>query len=137
MSRQALMVIMMIPMPVSFFLLTSDNNICLYISTCVLGTCSGIIIAISASITSQLFGRLNSFINHNVILINVPIGSLLFGYLEALNYERESGGGNGICMGVNCHRKTFVTWGTISFLGTLLGFILYLRTRKLSSTSRA
>uniref|UniRef100_A0A5B7ANM2 Uncharacterized protein n=1 Tax=Davidia involucrata TaxID=16924 RepID=A0A5B7ANM2_DAVIN len=132
-SRPAVIVLAMIPMPVSFFLLTSDSNICLYISTCILGICSGAINVISASTTSELFGFQNSKIIHNIVLTNIPIGSLLFGYVAALNYDIKGGGNTGKCIGPACYSKTFIIWGSICYVGTVLSFVLHFRIQKFHS----
>ncbi|CAL5363960.1 unnamed protein product [Camellia sinensis] len=129
-SRSALIAIIMIPMPASFFLLTSDSSICLYISTSILGACSGAIAAIASSTTSELFGCQNASINQNIVLTSIPVGSLLFGHLAALNYDRERGSNYGECTGFNCHEKTFIIWGIICSMGTILSSVLRLRTQK-------
>ncbi|XP_057980033.1 protein NUCLEAR FUSION DEFECTIVE 4-like [Malania oleifera] len=129
--RPATIMVMMIPMSASFFLLISESNICLYVCTVTLGTCSGAMTAIAATTTSELFGLNNSRVNHNIVLTNIPIGSLLFGYLAALNYDRGGGGKYGRCKGFKCHRNTFIIWGSISSVGTILSIVLRLRTQKL------
>lgn len=129
-SGPALVLLMMIPMPLSFYLLISDNNICLYISTAILGACSSAITSIASLKNDELFGQKVSAVSQHIIPANIPIGTLLFGYLAADNYDRESEGKHGICIGFRCHSNTFVIWATISSIGTILSFVLYLRTRK-------
>ncbi|RVX03186.1 Protein nuclear fusion defective 4 [Vitis vinifera] len=105
-SKPASIVLMMIPMPVSFFLLINGSKTGLYISTGILGACSGAIRATTASTISELFGPQNSVVNQNIVLTNIPIGTLLFGYLDVINYETGGGGNYGICKGFECHHKT-------------------------------
>ncbi|KAI7992853.1 Protein NUCLEAR FUSION DEFECTIVE 4 [Camellia lanceoleosa] len=132
-SRSALIAIIMIPMPASFFLLTSDSSICLYISTSILGACSGAIAAIASSTTSELFGCQNASINQNIVLTSIPVGSLLLGHLAALNYDRERGSNYGECTGFNCQKKTFFIWGIICSMRTILSSVQHLRTQKFYS----
>ena len=133
--RPAVIGLLMIPMSASLFLLAiSHDNTCLYMTTAVLGATSGAIIAISASTTAELFGVENAAVNHNIVLINIPVASLLFGHLAALNYDRERGTNiHGKCLGFNCHRKTFIVWGFVCSVGAILSFVLHLRTRKVHS----
>ncbi|XP_058110552.1 protein NUCLEAR FUSION DEFECTIVE 4 [Magnolia sinica] len=129
-SRTASIATYMAPMAGAFFLLLSTTNLSLYISTAIIGVCTGAITSVAVSTTSELFGAKNFSINHNIIVANIPIGSLLFGYSAALLYQKEGNAGNGKCMGFECYKTTFLVWGFISSLGTLLSFILYIRTRK-------
>lgn len=124
----ASIVAMMVPMSGAFFLLLNGTDLTLYISTAVIGFCTGAITTISVSMTTELFGAKSFGVNHNVLVANIPIGSFLFGNLAALLYHVE-GNGLGKCMGLECYAKTFFTWGCLCTLGTLLAFWLYLRTR--------
>ncbi|KAF8397154.1 hypothetical protein HHK36_016061 [Tetracentron sinense] len=128
-SQAGAMVTLMAPMAGSFFLLLSTTNLSLYISTAIIGICSGALTSIAVSTTSELFGTKNFSVNHNIVVANIPIGSLLFGYLAALLYGREGNVGDGRCMGIECYRNTFIIWGFFCLLGTLLAFVLYARTR--------
>ncbi|KAJ9543707.1 hypothetical protein OSB04_023414 [Centaurea solstitialis] len=109
-SRPALIALMMVPMTTAFFLLLNSSNICLYISTATIGICTGAITSISVSTTAELFGTKSFGVNHNVVVTNIPIGSLLFGKMAALLY-REQGltSGNGKCMGVKCYQTNNLT----------------------------
>ncbi|XP_043723478.1 protein NUCLEAR FUSION DEFECTIVE 4-like [Telopea speciosissima] len=129
-SRTASIVLLMIPMAGAFFLLLNPNNLSLYISTVVIGVCVGAISSVSVSMTPELFGTKNFSVNHNIVIANIPIGSLMFGNMAAILYQRAGYEGHGRCMGVGCYRNTFIIWGSTCSLGTLLAFILYLRTRK-------
>ncbi|MCL7050622.1 hypothetical protein MKW94_019712 [Papaver nudicaule] len=86
-------------------------SISLYISTVIIGLCIGSFTSISVSATTELFERKNFSINHNIVVGNIPIGSFVFGTAE-------------------CYNTTFIIWGCISLLGTVLAFVLHLRTRK-------
>ncbi|KAL0419281.1 UNVERIFIED_CONTAM: protein NUCLEAR FUSION defective [Sesamum radiatum] len=122
----------MAPMCGAFFLLLSAHDVSLYASTAVIGICTGAITSISVSTTIELFGTKNFGVNHNCVVSNIPIGSFLFGDFAAVLYNRgrnASGGGN--CIGQRCYQTTFIIWGSLCVVGTLLAFILHARTKKL------
>ncbi|KAL6002983.1 hypothetical protein ACLOJK_023205 [Asimina triloba] len=116
----------------AFFLLLNPTNLSLYISTAVIGVCTGAITSIAVSTTTELFGPKNFSVNHNIIVANIPIGSFVFGFLAALLYQsqgkKQINGGK--CLGFECYKETFVIWGCFCSLGTILSLILYMRTRK-------
>ncbi|KAJ6822017.1 protein NUCLEAR FUSION DEFECTIVE 4-like [Iris pallida] len=131
-SRPASVAILMVPMAGSFFLLLIPNTISLFVGTAIIGACSGAITSIAVSMTSDLFGPQHFSVNHNIVVANIPLGSLVFGYISAIIYDQEGGGAvEGSCVGVRCYRKTFLVWGSICTLGTVMSFILYIRTKKL------
>lgn len=134
------MCVALIPIPPSFFYLATGAAASLYVSTCILGMCSGYIISNGISLSAELFG-INSFgVNHNIVIANIPFGSLLFGSMAALLYDDNAEGGEIqerklgrmiVCMGGKCYRTTFIIWGCISLIGIILNSILVLRTRRL------
>ena len=128
-SRTASMASLMAPMSGAFFLLLHPRDMFLYASTAVVGTCTGAITSVAASATNELFGTKNFGVNHNVVVANVPLGSLCFGYLAAYLYQRGARGGNR-CMGAACYRDTFLLWGATCALGTALCAVLYARSRR-------
>ncbi|KAF5470364.1 hypothetical protein F2P56_010883 [Juglans regia] len=130
-SKPASIVALMAPTAGAFFLLVSKTNLSLQVSTAIIGVCCGAITSVTVSTTTELFGTKQFSVNHNVVVVNIPIGSFLFGYLAAILCSKEGKGDNGKCMGVECYRNTFIIWGSLCFLGTFLALILYARTRKL------
>ncbi|KAA8549481.1 hypothetical protein F0562_001165 [Nyssa sinensis] len=132
-SRPACIAVMMAPMSGAFFLLLNRSNFSLYISTAIIGMCTGAITSISVSTTTELFGTKHFSVNHNVLIANIPVGSFVFGYLAALLYRKAGNGGDGKCMGMECYQITFIIWGSLSFVGTLLALILHAQTKKFSS----
>lgn len=139
-SRPGLIATLAAPIAGSFFLLLNPTNLSLYIGTAVIGVCTGAISSISVLTTTELFGTKNFSVNHNVLVANIPIGSFLFGYLAAILYRKEGSSGSGVgyllegkCMGTKCYRTTFLIWGFVALLGTVLALILYVRTRKFYS----
>ncbi|KAF9604433.1 hypothetical protein IFM89_006442 [Coptis chinensis] len=132
-SKPVSISILMTTMAGAFFLLLHTNNTTLYISTTIIGVCTGAISSIAVSTTTELFGTKKFNVNHNIVVANIPIGSCVFGYFAAVLYQREENhteGMNWRCMGEDCYRKTFIIWGTVCSFGTLLSFILYIRIRK-------
>ncbi|XP_016474858.1 protein NUCLEAR FUSION DEFECTIVE 4 [Nicotiana tabacum] len=129
-SRPATIAVTLAPMTGAFFLLLNNSHIALYISTAIIGICTGAITSISVAQTTELFGTKNFGVNHNIIVANIPIGSFLFGDLAAMLYRRQGNSSDGICLGMKCFQTTFVIWGCLCFLGTCLAFILHLRTQK-------
>ena len=133
-SRTASIVALMAPMAASFLLLLNPTNLALYLSTAVIGVCTGAITSIAVTTTTELFGAKNFSVNHNVVVTNIPIGSFVYGYLAALVYREEAGvNGDGKCMGIECFKRTFILWSSLCFLGTFLALALYVRTRKFYS----
>lgn len=133
-SRPAFMLAVMVPTSGAFFLLLNKTNLALYLSTAVIGVCTGAITSIAVSTTTELFGTKHFSVNHNVVVANIPIGSFIFGYSAALIYRNEGHESeHGKCMGMECYRNTFIMWGCFCFLGTLLALILHARTRKFYS----
>lgn len=128
-SKPGLIALLMTPMAGAFFLLLNPTNTTLYISTAIIGVCSGAITSISVPTTRELFGTKNFSVNHNIVVANIPLGSLLFGYMAAKLYHKE-GNGDGKCMGMKCYRNSFIIWGCVCSLGIILAIILYARTRK-------
>lgn len=133
----------MIPMPLAFFILAeaSNNLWILVVGTALVGLSSGFIFATTVSVTSQLFGPNSIGLNHNILITNIPIGSLVYGLLAALLYDSSSGNpsikqlvaGYGdsavVCMGKECYATTFIAWGCITLVGLLSSTALFFRTR--------
>ncbi|KAL9250693.1 NUCLEAR FUSION DEFECTIVE 4-like protein [Drosera capensis] len=121
---------LMVPLSGAFFLLLNGSNIALYVSTALIGACAGAITSIAVSVTAELFGTKNFGVNHNIVVANIPMGSFVFGDMAAFLYRKgghEDGGG---CMGSDCYRYTFMVWGGLCTVGTIVALILHLRTRK-------
>lgn len=125
----ASIVTMMVPLSGAFFLLLHKSNLALYISTSIIGVCTGAISTLCVSLTTELFGTKNFGVNHNIVVANIPIGSFLFGGFAAFLYQKEARGDER-CFGLSCYQKTFIIWGSLCSFGTLLALILHIRTRK-------
>ncbi|CAN1306407.1 Protein NUCLEAR FUSION DEFECTIVE 4, partial [Linum perenne] len=141
-ARTAWLTIALLPTPIAFFLLAaSSDKMTLYIATGLVGLSSGFIFAAAVSITSELFGPNSVSVNHNILITNIPIGSLLYGCLAAMVYDanaKSSGSGVSwtmnrpdslVCMGKDCYFLTFLWWGGLSIVGLVSSMLLFLRTR--------
>ncbi|XP_071725046.1 protein NUCLEAR FUSION DEFECTIVE 4-like [Rutidosis leptorrhynchoides] len=124
-TMSAILLLLMIPMPVAFFLLivNSGSPICFYISTAIIGTCAGAMSCMTTPTISQMFGPEYSVISQTIFLTNYPIGTLIFGYLAAVNQEP-----NGVVSNRD-YTRNFVFWELISLVGTISSFCLFLRIR--------
>ncbi|KAI4304597.1 hypothetical protein MLD38_040082 [Melastoma candidum] len=127
-ARPAIMGVLMVPMTAAFFMLLNPSARYLFASTALIGICTGAISCTAVSTTAELFGPKNFGINHNIVVANIPIGSLVFGYLAALLYRRHAQE-TGTCMGSDCFQTTFIIWGCLCTCGTFLALIFYMRTR--------
>ncbi|KAJ6393941.1 hypothetical protein OIU77_023225 [Salix suchowensis] len=135
-ARTAWLTIALVPTPIAFFLLAASGNaVALQISTALVGLSSGFIFAAAVSITSELFGPNSVGVNHNILITNIPIGSLVYGVLAAVVYDSHVSSrlniitDSTVCMGRQCYFLTFVWWGCLSVLGFASSLLLFLRTR--------
>lgn len=137
-ARTGWLAVALVPTPIAFFLLAvSGSEVVLHASTAMIGLSSGFVFSAAVSITSELFGPNSAGINHNILITNIPIGSLLYGLLAALVYDSNVTSSVDknvlqeaiVCMGRDCYMQTFICWGCISLLGLISSFLLFLRTR--------
>lgn len=137
-ARTGWLTVALLPTPVAFFLLAmSSSSAALHVSTALIGLSSGFIFAAAVAITSELFGPNSVGVNHNILITNIPIGSLFYGLLAAIVYDANTRSAYGIsmvtdsmvCMGKDCYFQTFVWWGCISVVGLASSLLLFLRTR--------
>ncbi|PKA45991.1 hypothetical protein AXF42_Ash019752 [Apostasia shenzhenica] len=135
-ARTGWLAVALVPMPFAFFVLAEvENGQALLAATALVGLSSGFVFAAAVSVTSELFGSLSFGVNHNIIITNIPLGSLLYGLLAALIYDDNDNEGrrrlreNLEIMGRHCYAKTFLAWACISLLGLACGVALCLRTR--------
>lgn len=118
----------MAPSAAAFFLLLHPSSYTLFISTAIIGACTGAITSFAVSATSELFGTNNFGVNHNIVVANIPIGSFCFGYFAAFLYQKGAQG-NLKCIGSKCYANTFLIWGCTCTIGTILCTVLYVRSR--------
>ncbi|KAM3256602.1 hypothetical protein ACQJBY_049188 [Aegilops geniculata] len=133
----------LVPMPVALFLMWKLHDVnTLIAGTAVIGLSSGFIFAAAVSVTSELFGPNSIGVNHNILITNIPLGSLLYGQIAALVYDANGRKSTVldnltgtvdttiVCMGVKCYSNTFFVWGCITVLGLASSIALFLRTRQ-------
>ncbi|EPS63899.1 hypothetical protein M569_10882, partial [Genlisea aurea] len=132
-ARTGWLAIALIPTPFAFLLLTAqgDRFMAVEAGTGLIGLSSGFIFAAAVSITSELFGPESVGVNHNILITNIPIGSLLYGFMAATVYDSHTvrKGDSVVCMGRECYYLTFMLWGGISLLGLVSSLALFVRTR--------
>ncbi|KAK2979701.1 hypothetical protein RJ640_002873 [Escallonia rubra] len=135
-ARTGWLAIALLPTPIAFFLLASSGgDTALHTGTALIGLSSGFIFAAAVSITSELFGPNSVGVNHNILITNIPVGSLVYGLLSALVYDANASSVHGfvtdsvVCMGRKCYLLTFLWWGCISLVGLASSVLLFLRTR--------
>lgn len=137
-ARTEWLALALVPTPIAFLLLVlSDSKAILLTATALIGLSSGFIFSAAVSITSELFGPNRAGVNHNILITNIPIGSLLYSLLAALVYEANIGNSNKIatsdgsmvCIGRDCYHETFLWWWLISLLGLTSSSLLSLRTK--------
>lgn len=137
-TRTGRLALALVPMPIAFLLLVlSDSFNGLRVATGLIGICSGFLVSTAIKITSELFGSESSGINHNILITNIPLGSLLYGVIASLIYDEhirtskygDLDEGPTVCIGRKCYYQTFVLWGCISLIGLACSFLLFLRTK--------
>uniref|UniRef100_A0A0D9XW10 Uncharacterized protein n=1 Tax=Leersia perrieri TaxID=77586 RepID=A0A0D9XW10_9ORYZ len=138
----------LVPMPMAFFLMWKLHDIKILVAgTALIGLSSGFIFSAAVSVTSELFGPNSIGMNHNILITNIPLGSLIYGQIAALVYDANGikmsviDKHNGmidtmvVCMGPKCYSITFFVWGCITVLGLVSSIILFLRTRMAYSSN--
>uniref|UniRef100_A0A7N0UHN3 Nodulin-like domain-containing protein n=1 Tax=Kalanchoe fedtschenkoi TaxID=63787 RepID=A0A7N0UHN3_KALFE len=136
-ARTGWLTIALLPTSVAFFLLAGAESIlALQAGTALIGLSSGFIFAAAVSVTSELFGPNSVGVNHNILISNIPIGSLAYGLLAAIVYDSNAGSSimpftsdTLVCMGRNCYFLTFLLWGCFAVAGLTSSVLLFLRTR--------
>ncbi|CAA7395990.1 unnamed protein product [Spirodela intermedia] len=116
------------PMPAAFFLLAGWGNCggMLPFCTAAVALSSGFVFAAAVAVTAELFGAESVGVNHNILVTNIPLGSLIYGLLAALLYD--TGAGSTGCRGRRCYAATFWLWGCITTVGVCFSAALFLRT---------
>ncbi|CAA0838290.1 Major facilitator superfamily protein [Striga hermonthica] len=138
-ARTGWLSIALLPTPLAFFFLAAlaGDPLAVQAGTALIGLSSGFIFAAAVSITSELFGPESVGVNHNILITNIPIGSLVYGFLSATVYDSNAYKPHSdglvadtlVCMGKKCYFLTFVGWGCISLIGLGSSVLLFLRTR--------
>lgn len=130
-TRTGWLALSLMPMPVAFLLLILlGHESGLSIATGLIGVSSGFIFSAAVSITSELFGPKSSGINHNILITNIPFGSLFYGVLGGAVYDNHIKSlESHVCVGRRCYNETFGWWGCFCVLGLASSFLLFVRTK--------
>ncbi|ESQ49983.1 hypothetical protein EUTSA_v10020429mg [Eutrema salsugineum] len=139
-TRTGWFTISLLPTPLAFFILAYSSKTyqtaLLQVATALIGLSSGFVFAAAVSITSDLFGRNSVGVNQNILITNIPIGSLFYGYMAGSVYETNASLGTQsvvsdsvVCVGSNCYFITFLFWACLSVLGFVCSLFLFIRTR--------
>ncbi|KAF8081815.1 hypothetical protein N665_0866s0020 [Sinapis alba] len=133
-TRTAWFTISLLPTPLAFFILAySSNTLLLQVATALIGLSSGFVFAAAVSVTSDLFGRNSVGVNQNILITNIPIGSLVYGYMAGSVYDKHAApsvlSDTVVCVGRRCYFATFLLWGCLSVVGLMCSLILFIRTR--------
>ncbi|VVA96045.1 unnamed protein product [Arabis nemorensis] len=93
-TRTGWFTISLLPTPLAFFILAYSSETyhtaLLRVATALIGLSSGFVFAAAVSITSDLFGRNSVGVNQNILITNIPIGSLFYGYMAGSVYDTNA-----------------------------------------------
>ncbi|CAH8354341.1 unnamed protein product [Eruca vesicaria subsp. sativa] len=134
-TRTGWFTISLLPTPLAFFILAySSKTVLLQVATALIGLSSGFVFAAAVSVTSDLFGRNSVGVNQNILITNIPIGSLFYGYMAGSVYDKHATtpsvvSHTVVCVGRRCYFATFLFWGCLSVVGLVCSLILFIRTR--------
>ncbi|KAK4752365.1 hypothetical protein SAY87_021163 [Trapa incisa] len=131
-ARTGWLALALVPTPMAFYLLSASSSLsALRACTALIGLSSGFVFSAAVSITSELFGPNSVGVNHNILITNIPLGSVLYGLLAALVYDTNAGedAHATVCMGKSCYFITFMAWACISTVGLICSMLLFLRTK--------
>lgn len=140
-ARTGWFALALVPTPMAFLLLVlSGSKTTLITSTAMIGLSSGFVFSAAVSITSELFGPNRAGVNHNILITNIPIGSLLCSLFAALVYEANietssKGDKLMVCTGRSCYHQTFIWWWLISLIGLFSSSMLFVRTKAVYNCS--
>lgn len=120
-------------MAVGYILLAMALPGSLYIGSIIVGLCYGVRLAVTVPTASELFGLKSYGLLYNILILNLPLGSLLFsGLLSGYLYDAQAtpiaGGGN-TCVGAHCYRLVFIIMAMVCVVGFGLDILLAIKTK--------
>ncbi|OMO61446.1 Nodulin-like protein [Corchorus olitorius] len=130
-ARPLFMVITLATLTFGHLIVASGFTGNLYIGSIVVGICYGSQWSLMPTITSEIFGVRHMGTIFNTIAIASPVGSYIFsvrviGYF----YDKVATGEDNSCYGSQCFMLSFFIMASVAFLGFLVAFALFLRTRR-------
>ncbi|MCO5571623.1 hypothetical protein L7F22_025369 [Adiantum nelumboides] len=132
--RPVLLAASQLVMVLGYLILAAGMAGSLYMGSIVVGVCYGVRLAVSVPVTSEMFGLKILGIMYNLLILNLPLGSVLLSSLLAgflYDHEAKKDGSTTTCVGAHCYRLVFVLMAAVSGMGFVLDCILTLRTRPL------
>ncbi|KAH0930298.1 hypothetical protein HID58_016025, partial [Brassica napus] len=124
--RPVFMAITLTLMAIGHVVMASGLLGSLYIGSLIVGLAYGSQWALMPTITSEIFG-----IRHmGTIFYTISIASPVIGYL----YDQVASVDDHSCYGNHCFSTSFVIMAAMAMLGSLVAFVLFLRTKKFYAT---
>ncbi|AQK78927.1 Protein DETOXIFICATION 44 chloroplastic [Zea mays] len=104
----------LVPMPMAFFLMWNQQDASTLVAgTTLVGLSSGFIFAAAMSVTSELFGPNSIGVNHNILITNIPLGSLLYGQIAAMPPAHARAPSVGTSCRCHRRRSTLPRWRSL------------------------
>ncbi|CAF1867098.1 unnamed protein product [Brassica napus] len=133
--RPVFMAITLTLMAIGHVVMASGLLGSLYIGSLIVGLAYGSQWALMPTITSEIFGIRHMGTIFYTISIASPVGSYFFsvkviGYL----YDQVASADDHSCYGNHCFSTAFVIMAVMAMLGSLVAFVLFLRTKKFYAT---
>ncbi|KAJ4903579.1 Nodulin-like / Major Facilitator Superfamily protein [Raphanus sativus] len=133
--RPAFMAITLALMAIGHAVMASGLLGSLYVGSLLVGLAYGSQWALMPTITSEIFGIRHMGTIFYTISIASPVGSYFFsvkviGYL----YDQVASVDDHSCYGNHCFSTSFVIMAAMAMLGSLVAFVLFLRTKKFYAT---
>ena len=133
--RPVFMAITLTLMAIGHVVMASGLLGSLYIGSLIVGLAYGSQWALMPTITSEIFGIRHMGTIFYTISIASPVGSYFFsvkviGYL----YDQVASVDDHSCYGNHCFSTSFVIMAAMAMLGSLVAFVLFLRTKKFYAT---
>ncbi|XP_043706289.1 protein NUCLEAR FUSION DEFECTIVE 4-like isoform X2 [Telopea speciosissima] len=130
-SRPLFMIITLASMSIGHVVIASGLPGALYAGSVLVGVCYGSQWSLMPTITSEIFGVRHMGTIFNTISIASPVGSYILsvrvvGYI----YDKETSAGGSRCSGTHCFMLSFFIMASVTLMGSVVAFGLFLRTRK-------
>ncbi|KAJ0240085.1 hypothetical protein HA466_0227730 [Hirschfeldia incana] len=132
--RPAFMTISLVLMAIGHIVVASGLLGSLYIGSLLVGLSYGSQWALMPTITSEIFGILHMGTIFYTVAIASPVGSYFFSVKVIGYFYDKVASEDHSCYGNHCFSTSFVIMAVMSMLGSLMAFVLFLRTKKFYAT---
>ncbi|KAK9203021.1 hypothetical protein WN943_013274 [Citrus x changshan-huyou] len=130
-ARPIFMVITLVAMSIGHIAIASGFPGNLFVGTMIVGVCYGSQWSLMPTITSEIFGVRHMGTIFNTISIACPVGSYICSVrIIGRIYDRVASGEDHTCYGTHCFMLSFMIMAFVAFFGSLVAFLLFLRTRR-------